>query len=181
MKKTAHLFIVVAVALALLAPSGCKIVSGTYVVEETFYPQPLIGNDKYYYEAFDITGNSVWEDHEDDIKDIDNVGFEIWLDSDAASSNNFNCYVDDLASSLSDSSSVSAVQNGATHVLVDVPMPPGQSFIGYAASFSHIANLSTLKSLAESGQFQFWAMADIFTDDFRIDSIRIVITITAGI
>lgn len=179
MKKTTHLLIVAAVGLAFLLPSGCKIVSGTYVVEETFYPQPLIGNDKYYYEAFDITGNSVWEDHKDDIKDIDNVGFEIWLNNFAAA-NNFNCYVAPLASSLTGTSAKSLVINNATNVLVDVPMPAGQSFIGYAASFSYIANLSTLKSLAESGQFQFWAMADIFTDDFRIDSIRIVITITAG-
>lgn len=179
MKKTVHLLIVAAVGLAFLLPSGCKIVSGTYVIEETFYDLTANGGAGYYYEAFDITGNSVWEDHKDDIKDIDNVGFEIWLNNFAAA-NTFNCYVDPLASSLDGGSVKSEVINNATHVLVDVPMPSGKSFIGYAASFSYIANLSTLKSLAESGQFKFWAMADVGIGQFDVDSIRIVITITAG-
>ena len=180
MKKTLQLFIVATVALALLIPSGCNFMSGTYVLEETFYNLTPNGSDNYYYEAFDITGNSVWEDHKDNIKDIDNIGFEIWLDSDAASSNNFNCYVDALSSTLNGESSSSAVQTAATQVLVDLPMPVGESFIGYASSFTHLSNLSTLKTLAESGQFKFWAMADVTTGEFTIDSIRVVITITAG-
>ncbi|MDH3891086.1 MAG: hypothetical protein OEV49_08360 [candidate division Zixibacteria bacterium] len=180
MKKLLHTAIVAAVALALLVPSGCKIVSGTYVVEETFYDLTPNGTGDYYYEALDITDNSVWQDHKDDIKDIDNIGFEIWLNSSAASANNFNCYVDALASSLGGASSKSAVIAGATHVLVDVPMPAGKSFIGYAASFSHITNLSTLKTLGETGQFKFWAMADVTTSSFTVDSIKVVVTLTAG-
>jgi hypothetical protein len=180
MKKLLFLIIVGAAAVAILHPTGCKIVSGTYVVDTIFYDLSPNGNGDYYYEALDITTNDVWIDHKDDIKDIDNVGFEMWLSNTAASDNTVNCYVADFGSTLHGNSSKSMVMSGATHVLVDVPMPPGTSFLGYAASFSHIDHLTELKALGEVGQFKFWAIADVQTSDFTIDSLRVVLTLTAG-
>ena len=180
MRKRLDLIIVGAIALALLAPSGCKIVSGTFVVEEIFYDLTPNGTADYYYEAIDITDNDVWVDHKDDIKDIDNVGFELWLSNTAGSANTVDCYISDFSSSLGGTSSKSAVMAGATHVLVDIPLPPGKSFLGYATSFSHITNLDALKTLGEIGQFKFWAISDITTSNFTVDSIRVVVTLTAG-
>jgi hypothetical protein len=180
MKKLLQTAMILGVAFALLVPSGCKIVSGTIVIEKMFYDLTPNGNGDYYYEALDITDEEDWVDHKDDIKDIDNVGFEIWLSNDAGSVNNFNCYVDNNPSSLDSTSSKSLVQSNATEALINVPMPSGDSFIGYAASFSHIGDLSTLKALAESGNFQFWAMSDVTIGQFTVDSIRVVITLTAG-
>ncbi len=181
MKNILKYTLMAACTLALLLPAGCNLVSGTVVIEEMFYNLSPNGTGNYYYVSLDVTSNSTWEDHKDNIKDIDNIGFEIWLSSTSADANSFNCYVDDLSSSLDGSSSSSAIQAGATHVLVDVPMPPGESFIGYAASFGHIANLETLKTLGETGQFKFWALADVTTSEFTVDSVKVVLTLTAGL
>jgi hypothetical protein len=180
MKKLLFLLIVGAALAALLQPTGCKIVSGTFVVDTVFYDLTPNGTGDYYYEALDLTTNDVWIDHEDDIKDIDNIGFEMWLSNTAGTNNFVDCYIADFGSALNGASSRSAVESGATRVLVDVPMPPGTSFLGYASSFSHIEHLTELKTLGESGQFKFWALADITTSEFTIDSLRVVLTLTAG-
>jgi len=180
MKKLLFLIIVGAAIAALLQPSGCKIVSGTFVVDTVFTDLSPNGNGNYYYEELDLTDNDVWIDHKDDITDIDNVGFELWVTSSAATANVFNCYIDATSSTLDGNSSRSAVEASAKHVLVDLPMPPGSSFIGYAASFSYIDNLDAMKTLAEAGMFKFWAVADVTTDDFVVDSIRVVLTLSAG-
>jgi len=180
MKKLLFLIIVGAAAVVLLQPTGCKIVSGTFVVDTVFTDLSPNGNGDYWYEAFDLTDNDVWIDHEDDIKDIDNVGFELWVSSTAPTANVFNCYIDEMSSALNGGSSKSAVEASAKHILVNLPLPPGSSFIGYAASFSYIDNLDAMKKLAEAGMFKFWAVSDVTTSEFHVDSIRVVITLSAG-
>jgi hypothetical protein len=182
MKKTFYLFITAAVALALLLPSGCKILSGTTMVEKMFRDLSASSSNSFYYEAMDITDEQDWIDHKDDITDIDNVGFELWVTNNSSVANEFDCYVAAFSSSLTGASSKSMVADSATHVLVSVPLAAtGQTFVGYAASFSHITNLETLKTLAESGQFKFFAMSEATPIDFTVDSVKVVITLTAGI
>ena len=182
MKKLSFLIIVGAIAIALLLPqSGCKIVSGTTTVERMYRDLSASTSNSFYYEAIDITDEPDWIDHKDDITDIDNVGFELWVTNNSGVANGYNCYVAPFSSSLSGASAKSEVITSATHVLVNVPLAAtGQTFIGYADSFSHLTNLETLKTLAESGQFKFFAMSDATPTDFTVDSILVVITITVG-
>ena len=182
MKKLLFSIIVGAIAIALLLPqSGCKIVSGTTTVERMYRDLSASTSNSFYYEAIDITDEPDWIDHKDDITDIDNVGFELWVTNTSGVANAFDCYVAPLSSSLTGDSPKSEVTASATHALVSVPLAAtGQTFIGYADSFSHISNLDILKTLTETGQFKFFAMSDATPVDFTVDSIRVVVTLTAG-
>jgi hypothetical protein len=179
MKKLMHRFGLIGTTLTSLLLVGC-LLSGTFVVSMLFKDFPVAGSGNLYYFDVDVTSEDVWTDHEDNIKDIDNVGFELWVTNVSGVANTYECYIAPMASLLSGQSSKSTVVAGATKVL-EVPLAAtGQTFIGYADSFSHLTNLETLKALAESGQFKFWAMSAATLTDFTVDSILVVITFTAG-
>ena len=180
MKKTLlHRLGLIGATLTSLLLVGC-LLSGTFVVSMLFKNFPVAGSSNFYYFDADVTSDDVWTDHKDNIKDIDNVGFELWVTNASGVANTYDCYIAPITSPLSSLSSKSEVVAGATKVL-EIPLAAtGQTFVGYADSFSHLTNLETLKSLAESGQFKFFAMSDATPTDFTVDSIRVVITLTAG-
>lgn len=180
MKKLMHRFGLIGTTLISLLLAGC-LLSGTFVVSMMFKDFPVAGSVNFYYFDVDVTSEDEWTDHKDDIKDIDNVGFELWVTNESGVANTYECYIAPITSPLDDLSPKSEVVAGATKILEIPLVATGQTFIGYADSFSHLTNLETLKALAESGQFKFFAMSDATPTDFTVDAILVVITITAGI
>ena len=179
MKKLTYRFGLIGATLTSLLLVGC-ILSGTFVVSMLFKDFPVAGSDDFYYFDVDVTSDDVWTDHKDNIKDIDNIGFELWVTNASGVANTYNCYVAPITSLLNGASPKSEVVAEATKVL-EIPLAAtGQTFVGYADSFSHLTNLETLKALAEGGQFKFFAMSAATPTDFTVDSILVVITITVG-
>ena len=179
MKKLLHRFGLIGITLTTLLVVGC-LLSGTFVVSMLFKDFPVAGDTDFYYFDADVTSEEEWEDHKDNIKDIDNVGFELWATNTSGVANTYYCYIAPITSSLGSGSSKSLVEQNATKVLEISLSATGQTFVGYTDSFSHLTNLETLKDLAEEGRFKFFAMSDATPTDFTVDSIRVVITITAG-
>ena len=56
----------------------------------------------------------------------------------------------------------------------------GQTHVTYVQSFKYLANIGTLKNLVETGKFKLFAFVTSPTVDVTIDSLRVIVTLTAG-
>jgi hypothetical protein len=166
--------------LALLAFVACNLVSGTFVVTVMYEDIDLATGDDFYYQAVDVTTEEDWEDHKDDIKDIDNIGFELWMDNNSGQAITSHIYVAPFSSTLNATSTKAQVMADGIKVF-SLPLPNQQDiFIGYAESFDYVSNIQQFRDLAESGQFKFFAFSDNSPIDFAIDSAKVIVTVSAG-
>jgi hypothetical protein len=143
--------------------------------------EDLIYNGDIYYASVDWTDDADWEDHQDNIKDIDLVGFELWATNADETADTFTVYVADLQSSLDGSSTRSEVDSVATLAVNGLPLAPsGQTHVTYGQSFKYLDNVETLKNVVETGKFKLFAFVTSPTVDVTIDSLRVIVTLTAG-
>lgn len=166
--------------LALLAFVACNIISGTFVVTVMYDDIDLATSDDFYYQEVDVTEEEDWQDHQDEIKDIDNIGFELWMDNNSGQAITTYIYVAPLSSSLNGTSTKAQVVADGIKVF-SLPVPNEDDvFIGYAESFDYVGNIEEFRTLAEEGQFKFFAFSDNSPIDFEIDSAKVIITVSAG-
>jgi len=158
------------VALGLLS-AGC-IVSGTFVVNETF---SMNNAGDFYSYRVDLTTDPTWEDHKDDIQQIEAVGFILYLNSSAETY--FSAYVTELIGDSPDDSDIPAT---AKVVLDSLPVAEGSQVIPYFETVSAIQNFDVLKKLAKTGQFDFYGISSDAGVNFDVDSVTVVVTLGAG-
>lgn len=169
------------VALALL--TGC-LLSGTFVIVISIEKVDFTTRTGFYYYHIDLSEEQDWLDHKDDIKDIDLVGFELWITNHEDVARTFSVYVDDDASLPDSNSSLTDVKSNATLVLDEFELDAGpnkQMRVTYGQSFKYLKNVETLKSLVEKGTFDYFGVSSGGTaSGYTIDSARVIITFTAG-
>jgi hypothetical protein len=166
--------------VALLAFVACNLISGTFVITVMYENLSVASLNDFYYQAVDVTEEEDWQDHKDDIKDIDNVGFELWMDNNSGQAITAYLYVAPITSSLNGSSTKAEVMADAIRIF-SLPLPDSEDiFIGYAESFNYVANIQQLRDMAEEGQFKFFALSDASPIDFGIDSVKVIVTVSAG-
>ncbi|MFQ5498994.1 MAG: hypothetical protein ACE5FH_04920 [Candidatus Zixiibacteriota bacterium] len=176
-----HLAISCATAASILL-GGC-LLTGTWVVETMLRDLVVSANQDSYYERVDITDNDVWQDHSDDVKDIDAIGFEMWA-TNSGQADNFDIYIADTTAGLGPNSSVGQIAADGVAVLEDLPLVAnGKTYISYPGSFSYFQhqNLGKIKKLVEQGAFDFFAFSNSSSVNVTVDSVRVVLTLTAGI
>lgn len=165
---------------ALLLLAGC-LVSGTFVVSVMIRDLSVSANQENYFLDVDITGEQDWQDHRENLKDIDLVGFELWATNNIGVANTFSAYVADSASSLAASSTRSEIVSQGILVLNELPLSAtGQTHITYGQSFKYTANIHRLKQLIEAGKVKMFVVASESTIDFDLDSVQVIVTFTAG-
>jgi len=167
------------VALSLLA--GC-LLSGTFVFSYMLVEnEDLIYNGDFYFASVDWTDDDDWEDHKGNIKDIDLVGFELWATNITGTADTFTVYVVDLQSNLDGGSTRSEVDSLATLAVNDLPIAAsGQTHVTYGQSFKYLDNVETLKNLTEAGKFKLFAFMTSPSVNLTVDSLRVIVTLTAG-
>ena len=154
--------------------------SGTFVAVITVYAVDFTAQTGFYYEPVDLSDSDIWDDHKDDIKKIETVGFELWITNSGGADEEFNVYLDDFDDAVH--GSVGAVQSDATLVLDGLNLPAGAlTHVTYGQSFGLLKNVDKLKQLVEEGQFHYYGLSSAGnTDNYEIDSVKIVITFLAG-
>jgi hypothetical protein len=156
--------------------TGCLLVSGTFVIVENI---DFSSGTNFYFYAVDVTSNSDWQDHKDNIDFIDAVGFELYGTNGTGSAVACNAYVDDYTGGAVPGS----VPASATNVLNNLTIPAGAFHVTYAQSMASLANLTTLKSVAKTGKFDFYATvgeAPIGSINFHFDSAKVIITVSGS-
>ncbi len=171
------------VSLPLLL-AGCWLVTGTFLLAITLVTgEDLTWTGDYYYDTVDFTQEQVWEDHADNLKYIDVVGFELWATNDLATAETYDLYLADLGSSLTGGSTVGTVTSTATQVLNDVPIKAGpgvKTFISYPQSFKYLMQVDALRALTEKGGFKLFLVPSDNSTSLTVDSLKVVVTFTAG-
>ncbi len=173
LKSYRKYFVLSLAALILLA--GCGIVSITYMVEEDF---DVAGAGDFYYRAIDVTANSDWEDHQDDIEFVEMVAFDMYLTNNEETAVTFDGYVDNYdAIGICGNRACFDLLTTPTRVLKDITIPAGASrHINPGESMAYIENIDVMKALALTGQFNFYGVSTGGTSvNFSVDSGRVVI------
>jgi len=167
------------VALSLLA--GC-LLSGTFISVIVIVDEDFTTRTGFYFYDVDLTEEDVWNDHKDEIKDIDLVGFELWITNHESEERKFSVYLDDADEPVYDT--LPDVLANTTIVLDDLTLTAGpdvQTHVTYGQSFKYLKNVPTLLELVKKGAFHYYGISDGGTSaGYTIDSAKVVITFTAG-
>ncbi len=164
--------ILLTVVALLLA--GC-LITGTFIADIMIRDFD-VNTDTFYAEQVDLTEDEDWEDHKDDIKSIDLVGFELWINNTSGSAQSFKAFIDDANEQLYQTAVL--VEANATVILDELTLDPGDNYISYPNSFNYLRNLETIRTLLEAGQFNAYGITTGGT--FELDSMRVIVTFTAG-
>jgi hypothetical protein len=170
----------VGLVLVSLALGGCLLISGTFVVTESF---SFDVSDYLSFQAVDLTENSDWQDHKDNIDMIDAVGFTMTMDNSNGSAVTFNLYVAPYADKQLYNTLIDfqqAVTDGDVYVVIkDLTVPAGTSTVTYAQSLTHLHNLDKLKELTKTGKLHLYATTSL-AGSFTVDPGSIVVTVSGS-
>lgn len=162
---------VLGLALAILL-TGCGIVSVTFLLYEDIDQASVTS---FYYYGVDVTDEEDWEDHKDDIEQVNWVSFELFLTNPGGTDITFNGYVDDADNAVC---GTAACAQAATRILRNITIPAGtQRHITMGQSFDYMENMLILRDLAVEGAFHFYGVSD---GPFEIDSGTVVVAIVAS-
>jgi hypothetical protein len=162
--------------LAALLLTGCIMV-GTFVIDYEFASDAPFDGLVYY--DIDLTEEPDWEDHQDDIKNIDNVGFILRVTNDEDDDLDVQMYIDDIDNPIYDNKddvedNTDLILNNVTFAADDVTV------IDWPTSLTKIENVGVLKSLVESGEFRIYMTSSQPNVDIVINFGVIIVTVTAG-
>jgi len=155
--------------------TGC-LLSGTFVVDQSF--SFTTGSTGFYYYKVDVTGESVWEDHKDEIDNIDLVGFELWVHNSGSTNLTFYAYIDDGDHTLCADKSCLDANTTKAMIINKLTVAPGERHITYAESFNYLMNLDRLKALAKTGKMNLYATCG--SGELTVDSGKVVVTFSAS-
>jgi hypothetical protein len=134
----------------------------------------------------DLTSNSTWNDHKDDIKSIVDIKFECKFTNNRSDSASGELYISkNLYTTVSD------VKDNATLVFSGLGLAGNESrTVSFSESSTYISNLDTVLSLLESGEFYVYGIASdtpfsvtvsgVGTPGSDQEHLRLMVTISAG-
>ena len=171
-------FVLIALALA---STGC-LVSGTFVVVEDVNFD-FTADGGFYWYPVDLTGNSIWEEHEEDIDNIDAIGMQFEITNTSDVSTTFRVSFAKASGPADPSDPPDEIPAGAVVVIDDLTVAAGATrIIGYAGSFAYIGNVDKFKEIIMTGRFDYFGESTGGTEDFAFEvrDGKIVVTISAS-
>jgi hypothetical protein len=156
------------VAAALLT-AGC-IVTGNIFIEIYVGSFTVSPNGLFGYDDVDLTKNSDYNDHKDDLNSIDDVGFVCKIQNSSGSSATGRLYV-------SNTSSTSAIPNDKILLLDGITVAAGQTkTIKLAESYDYLTNFEAARDAILEEQFTiYWEVPNAF--DIRVTDMIVILTI----
>jgi len=163
--------------LIIALVSSCWIFSGTWVIIYEVDEADIDSGHQHFHKfTVDLTTKSIWEDHKDDIDDIEDISFTFKLINHGASTATGQVYV----SSNSTLSDTSAVKASATIILDGISLPAGDSLhVTMAHYYDLLQNFETLRDLVKTGVFTAYAIVPN-TLNVKFRDVVVVVTFSAG-
>jgi len=157
---------------------GC-ILSGTYVIVYEIDDTIVSTQDSVNSAYVDLSDNDVWEDHKDNVKYVDEVGFTFKVENrNTTDSATGQLYI----TNEPDLDSIHQIRANATLVVDGILAGPGETrHVLWNESMKYIVNLDVLKDQVESGTFYLYGTCRDTPFDVEFFDIVAVITVTAGI
>lgn len=172
--RMTYLWLLPVLLVALV--SGCWFFSGTWVIIYAVDEGDVVETEDFYKFTVDLTTKSVWEDHKDDLHNIEDVAFTFKLVNNGGTDVTAQVYVSDN-STLSDSA---AVVDSATIILNGIGVDAGDSLhVTLGDYYDFLLNFEALRDLVEGGVFTAYAIVpDPVHVQFR--DVIVVVTFSAG-
>ncbi len=164
-----------------LVVAGC-LVSGTFVVVEDINFSFRAG-DPFYWRPIDLTTNSTWEDHKDEIDNIDALGFEFKIENTSASDCEFNVWFAAATGAADESAVPSSMPADTVRVINGLSVAAGgTTTVTYSESLGHISNLAAFKAIVKTGRFDYYGQScgDTGDSEFLVTNGKIIITVSAS-
>jgi hypothetical protein len=134
---------------------GCWLISGTWVVVFAVADEDIFAGEGFHKFDVDITGESVWEDHKDNLHNVEDVALSFKIINDASTEATARVYVSS-DNMLSDST---AVKSSATLILDGITVPAYDSLhVDFAYYYDVLQNFETLRDLVKTGVFTAYAL-----------------------
>ncbi len=171
------ILVLLSALLVLSVFCGCEgLIVGTFVISLDIDGGDIVTQDDFSKFYVDLTTESEWNDHKDEIKDIDNVGFQLWVTNSGATAVTGQLF----ASTDSSYADTAAVRDSATLVLDGLTLPPGATYVDWPSSLTYLREVDKLKQLVEGGTFAIYALTTTLPFTITVDSATVIVTVTAG-
>ncbi len=166
-------------AVTIVFLVGC-IFSGTFMAVIPIKQSEFTAESGFYYFEVDLSNNSVWNDHKDEIKKIETVGFEVTMVNNGPADEKFSVYIEDIGTPKR--ASKAEVEANATLVLDSLPLPADDTtHISYGRSFRYIRNVEAMKKLVKKGEFHYYGVSTGGNVElYEILKGKVIITFLAG-
>jgi hypothetical protein len=167
--------------LAGLVVAGC-LVSGTFVIVEDV-DFNFTANDTFYWYPVDLRENTDWADHQDDIDDIDAVGFEFTIENTSATPSTFTVQFAAATGVANTLVEPTEIPDDAVTVITGLLVGAhATKTVTYAESVGMVSNLAALKAIIKSGRFDYYGTSSGGSGDFPFEVThgKIIITVSAS-
>ena len=157
MKKLVSKKSLLGLALLAILTSGC-LVSGTFVIVHDF-SVIFTADGGFYWWPIDLTTDPDWEDHQDDIDDLDALGLVFTIENTSDVTSTFNVLF--------------AAASGEAD-------PYGT--VTYAESLGYLGDMAAIKTVVLTGRFDYYGTSTGGSGDdpFVITDGSIIVTISAS-
>ena len=168
------------IVVALLL-SGC-LVSGTFVIVEDV-DFSFTANTGFYWYPVDLTGNSVWEDHKDEIDFIDVLGMSFDIQNNSSQTCELNVWFVGATGPADMQNPPASIPSNAVQVITALTVPGNSTrTVTYQESLGFISNIEAFKAIVKSGRFDYFGTSCGGTGDslFVVTNGNIIITVSAS-
>ncbi|MCX6834232.1 MAG: hypothetical protein NTW07_03710 [candidate division Zixibacteria bacterium] len=172
---------IIGLILTGLVITGC-LVSGTFVIVEDVDFSFTADNGFYWYPV-DLTTNSDWEDHKDDIDNIDALGFSFKIENTSGVSSTFTVQFAAATGVANPLDEPTSIPDDVVTVITGLTVAAGATrTVTYAESLGMISNLAALKAIVKSGRFDYYGTSSGGSGDFpfEVTDGKIIVTVSAS-
>ena len=177
MIRKMKLYVLLSALLAIFAISGCLLLTGTFVIDLKIDRTEVTPGSQFQYFEADLSKEQVWKDHKDDIKYVDNIGFQLWVTNNGSSPVTGELFASNLDTVYTDTA---GIRDNAIPIFSGLILPAGKTYVDWPTSLIYIKNLPSMRKLVEGGKFKVYALTTTLPFDITIDSATVIVTITAG-
>ena len=166
--------------VALIA-TGC-LVSGTFVIVEGV-TSSFTADSGFYWWPVDLTTNEHWTERQDNIDDLDAIGFAFVIQNTSDVTSTFNVMFAATTGAIDLNDQPTEIPTGAVTVISGLTVAAGSTRkVGYAESLGMISNFAALKAIIMSGRFDYFGTSTGGSGDFPfiITEGSIIITVSAS-
>ncbi|SYZ72820.1 hypothetical protein TRIP_C20935 [Candidatus Zixiibacteriota bacterium] len=176
MKKHNLRFGLLSSLLALLLIGGCLLITGTLVIDLWIEKSEIHGTSDFNSFKVDMSRDGTWNEHRNDMKSIDNVGFRLWITNTGGEDITGELY----ASTDSTLTDTTEVRDNATLIFGGASFPPGSSYIDWPTSLKYVHNLPAIRTFLTGGVFTVYGLTTTAPFNMVIDSAEVIVTVTVG-
>ena len=155
MKKLINTRRLLGLALVALLATGC-LVSGTFVIVKDFNVV-FTADGGFYWWPIDLTTDPDWDDHQDDIDDLDALGLVFTIENTSDVTSTFTIRFAAASGEADPLDVPTTIPAGAVTVLSGLTVNAHSTReISYAESLGFIGDIAAIKAVVLTGRFDYY-------------------------